>query len=67
MLAALLAMLYTVVFVKDSRILRAKSDSREKAEDSHRELQRYKDHSKNFFLELTSKKEDKRSLKYDNA
>ena len=43
MLAALLAMLYTIVFVKDSRILKARRDLRERAKekasggDSHRE------------------------------
>ena len=42
MLAALLAMLYTIVFVKDSRNLKARRDLRERVKekagsDSHRE------------------------------
>ena len=43
MLAALLAMTYTIVFVKDSRILKARRDLRDKAKEkasekhSHRE------------------------------
>ena len=35
MLAALLAMLYTVVFVKDSRVLKAKLNQRERAKAGH--------------------------------